>query len=472
MPDTDDQNLAKGDLFFIRAHQVAQTNNFDYAIDMYLEGLRCFPDAVLQGHIPLHEWALLRQSKGGKKPSMLEKVRYMRGKTPLDRMLNAERLFAKHPDHLPYAEAMLKPAIDGGYKETARWVADFLFDANNAAQKPSLQTYLLIKDAYAEIGLFERAIAACQYAVRLKPEDKDLADEYHRLSAELTLAKGKYENAGDFRDSIKDRQSQEKLQAQAGVVKTDDYRVSAADQARQDFAQDPNLRKNIVNLAQTLSDLHNDQAENEAIGLLENAYKSKSDFSFKEQAGQIRLKQLRRKIKDAKKAFEIKPDDKQARDQLLALSSQLNSAELEHYRLCFENYPTDLQIKYEYGVRLVRNKRYDEAIPLFQEAQKDPRRKIAAMDKIGLCFFMKGWFTDAIDIFNNAINSYELKEDSLAKEMRYNLARAYQEKGDSEKALEIYRRIAQLDFAYKDVRQRIDKLREAPETKEHQDPTV
>jgi hypothetical protein len=43
--------------------------------------------------------------------------------------------------------------------------------------------------------------------------------------------------------------------------------------------------------------------------------------------------------------------------------------------------------------------------------------------------------------------------------LRYNLARSYEQQGDAEKALEIYRRIAQLDFAYKDVRQRVDKLR-------------
>ena len=124
-----------------------------------------------------------------------------------------------------------------------------------------------------------------------------------------------------------------------------------------------------------------------------------------------------------------------------------------------ENYPTDLQAKYEYGVRLVRNKQYDEAIPLLQEARKDPRQKIPALDKIGLCFFKKGWFADAIDIFNQAIADYEIKDDGTAKELRYNLARSYEEQGDAEKALEIYRKIAQLDFAYKDVRQRVDKLR-------------
>ena len=49
--------------------------------------------------------------------------------------------------------------------------------------------------------------------------------------------------------------------------------------------------------------------------------------------------------------------------------------------------------------------------------------------------------------------------NAVAKELRYNLGRSYEQQGDTEKALEIYRKLAQLDFGYKDVRQRIDKLR-------------
>ena len=107
----------------------------------------------------------------------------------------------------------------------------------------------------------------------------------------------------------------------------------------------------------------------------------------------------------------------------------------------------------------MRNNRYNEAIPLFQEAQKDPRRKISSMDKVGYCFFMKGWYADAIDVFTQAIEAYEIKDDAVAKELRYNLARAYEEQGEKERALEIYRKIAQLDFCYKDVGERVDKLR-------------
>lgn len=459
MPQNNDPQLAKAHLFFERARKVAQSNNFDYAVDMYLEGLRCAPDETQNGHLKLREMALLRQVKGGKKPSMAEKLKRLRGKTPLDQMLNAEYLFAKDPDHLPYAEAMLKAAVAGDYRKTAKWIADLVFAANNAAEKPSFQTYVLLKDSYSAIGQFDRAVVACQCASRLKPSDGQLADEYKRLTAELTVSKGKYDQAGDFRDSIKDRQAQEKLQAQDAVVKTTDFRKSAVQDARAAMAKEPDLPKNIFNLAQALSELQNDDGDKQAIHLLEKAYVDKKDFSFKQRAGVIKINQLKRKIKELKNALAAKPDDKQVKALLAKLAEQLRNVELEHYRLSVENYPTDNRAKYEYGIRLIQNKQYDDAIPLFQEAQKDPRHKISSMSKMGLCFYNKGWFNDAADIFNQAMESYEIKDDEIAKELRYNLARSYERQNNTEKALEMYRKLAQLDFGYKDVSKRVENLR-------------
>ena len=454
-----DAKLAKAMVFFAKAAKAAEINNFDYAIDMFLEGIRCAPDAAAQGHAKLREMAYLRLLRGGKKPSMMEKMKFSRGKTPLEQMTNAEYLFAKEPDNLSYAETILKAAIAGGYKETAKWAADLLFQANNNSPKPSLQTYVLLKDAYFSIGQFERALAACQFAVRLKPTDVELTGEYQRLSAELTVSRGKYDQAGDFRNSIKNREVQENFQLQQNVVKTEDYRLTALEDARKKLAQDRNLPMNINHLVDALLDLQDDNSDAEAIELLEDTFKAKQDFSFKHRAGEIKIKQIKRKIRNEKSILETKPDDAAAKTKLAELSSQLINAELQHWRICVENYPTDLQAKYEYGNCLIQAKRYDDAIPLFQEAQRDPRNKTSSMGKIGLCFFKKGWFTDAIDIFNQALDACEIKDDSIAKELRYNLARSYEEQGDKDKALELYRKIAQLDFAYKDVRQRVDKLR-------------
>jgi tetratricopeptide (TPR) repeat protein len=460
MLEENSEKTDKAKPFFERARQVAAGNNFDYAIDMYLEGILRSPDAVDDGHQPLRELALARQTRGGKKPSMMERLKLKRGKSPLEQMVNAEHLLAKDPEHLPYGEAMLKAAVSGGYKATAKWIADLLFGSNNASQNPSFATYILLKDSYAAIGQWDRAIAACQHAVRMKPDDDELADEFQRLTAEMTVSRGRYDQEGDFRKAIKDRETQERLQSQESVIKTEDWRASAADAARKMYADDPDLPRNIFNLAEALADLRNDESENEAIRVLEEASVKKQDFSFKQRAGLVRINQLKRKIRDAESALEANRGDIKVKVQITELMSRLNETELEHWGLSVKNYPTDLRAKYEYGIRLVRNKRYDEAIPLLQEAQKDPRHKIAAMDKIGMCFFLKGWYSDAVDVFTQALDAHEIKDDDISKELRYNLGRAYEELGERSQALEIYRKIAQLDFGYKDVPQRVDKLRQ------------
>jgi len=459
---SNEQQMAEARAFFANARKAAEGKQYDYAIDMYLSGLGRAPEALEEGHLPLCELGLQRRGKGGKKPSMMEKVRRMRGKRPLEQMLNAEYLFVKDPDNLAYAEAMLKAAVDGGFTRTAHWIANLIFQTNNALEKPSLQTYLLLKDSYKALGQYDKAVAACQRAFRMKSDSKELSDEFKNLSAELAMSRGNYNGKGDFRQSIRDQETQAKLYAQDRVIKTEDYRISAVEDARKAYAKEPELAKNIFTLAEALADLETDKAENEAIQLLEDTYTRCHEFTFKERAGLLRLRQLRRRLREAKKDLEARPDASEARERVADLTATLNDAETEHYRLCVENYPTDLAHKYEYALRLMRNGQYNDAIPLFQEAQKDPRRRITAMDKVGYCFFMKGWYADAIDVFRQAVDAYEIKDDAVAKELRYNLARAHEEQGENDKALDIYRKIAQLDFCYRDVGARVDKLRAGP----------
>ena len=98
MPEKDTgQTLAEAKGFFESARKAAEISDFDYAIDMYLKGLRCTPEAVRDGHIKLRELSLLRQGKGGQKPSAAEIARHLQVETALERMLGAEYLLAKAP---------------------------------------------------------------------------------------------------------------------------------------------------------------------------------------------------------------------------------------------------------------------------------------------------------------------------------------------------------------------------------------
>jgi tetratricopeptide (TPR) repeat protein len=426
---------------------------------MYLEGLRRAPDALEDGHVPLRKMTLVRQGKGGKKPSITDKMKRHGGKTPLDEMLNAEYLLAKDPDHVPYAESLLKAAVAGGYHRTAGWIAQLVFDANNAASRPSFATYLLLKDSYKELGMFDRAVSACRRAVDIKRGDAALQDELRDLSAQLTVAKGKYGEAGDFRKSIRDKDKQDMLHASENMVKSNNYRTRALEEARRAYANKPNVPAVVFAMVDALIGLETIEAFEEALGILAQAYEQTKDFAFERRSGELKIKKLRGDVRKIKTALKKQPDNEDFMAKLKQAMKVLETAEMEHYCECVESYPTDLKMKYEYAQCLVRNKKYDEAIPLFQEARRDPRYKTTAMGKTGLCFFLKGWYSDAIDIFEQALAACDVQDNAMAKDLRYNLARSYEEDGAVEKALEGYRKLAQLDFGFRDVRDRVNKLR-------------
>ncbi len=138
-PDASAQLRARG--HFDRGRQAAEAGDFDRAIEAYVEGLRLAPDDVSGGHIELRVLALQRLERGGAKPTDEEvSQRLSAGTSPLDRMLNAEYLLAKDPNHVAYGEAVLRAAVAGGYREAARWMADLMFLANNNAKKPQVRS--------------------------------------------------------------------------------------------------------------------------------------------------------------------------------------------------------------------------------------------------------------------------------------------------------------------------------------------
>jgi tetratricopeptide (TPR) repeat protein len=450
--------LERARAFFTRAEEVASTDNFDYAIDLYLEGLHFVPDALEDGHAPLRRLALIRQGKGGKKPTMVEKMKRLKGKTPLDEMLNAEFLLAKDPDNLGYAESLLKAALAGGYFRTAEWIANLLFEANKASDKPSFATFILLKDSFVKMHMFTRAVQACEQAVQVRPQDDALKDELRDLCASMTVEKGKYGQAGDFRESIHDRDEQYKLHSQDYVVKSSNVKQDIVERAKRKVSAQPTIA-NMIELADALFDLETPEGEKEGFELLAASYQKTQDFAFMKRSNEQKIKKLRGMLKDAQVKAKANPQECPLQQRAEQVQHQLDLVELEHYRMCTENYPTELKYKYEYGRALIKGQQFDRAIPLFQDSLKDPRLKIVSMDKIGLCFLLKGWIEDAVEIFQRALQQMVNQDSTIGKDIRYNLARAYETQGKLEEALTIYRKLAQTDFSYKDVGQRIDKLR-------------
>jgi tetratricopeptide (TPR) repeat protein len=307
--------------------------------------------------------------------------------------------------------------------------------------------------------MFTKAVGACELALQLRPNDDQLRDELRNLCASMTMEKGKYGKTSDFRGSINNKEAQDRLHSQENIVRSDDTKQQVVQEARKRLEEGRFSPTTVLELADALADLETEAAYQEAFELLDHYFEQTRDFSFKRHQGELKLRQLRAQIRTVNQQLKAEPSNPSFKEQAATLTAGMERQELEHYRLCVENYPTDMRFKYEYGRCLIRAQQFDQAIPLFQEAQKDPKLHLLAMDKTGLCFLLKGWYEDAIDIFQKAIKSCQTQESPLAKDIRYNLARTYEASDKKNEALELYRKLAQLDFSYKDVGQRIDILR-------------
>ncbi len=447
--------------FFEKAASVAYTMQYDFAIEMYLDGLSFWPEAVEEGHKKLWEVALRRQASGGKKSGMGDRSKYrkMAAKSEKDSLLKAEYLWAKDPVNASHLTDMIKAAHKGQMKQTTAWVADILFETNMKAAKPAFDTYILLRDTYAELENYTRAVQALQLALQLKPKDRDLEESLRNLSAKETLQKGKYEEDGDFRQSIKDREDQERLHEGEQLIKSDEYHREEIEQARKLYKHDPEGKGNIEKLVKSLCNTEKPEFENEAISVLEGAYRRTNQFIHRQRANDIRIRQLRRELRLLQDIHKSNPNDQSTIQQYNAKLGEFSKLEMDHFRQCVENYPTDRKMKFEYGKRLLRARKYDDAIPMFQESRSDPRFRTIALNSIGMCFFYKEWYPDAIESFQQAFDNLDDKEGSMAKELLYNLGRAYEADNNDEEALKCYRQVTQIDFNYSDAKNRVDELR-------------
>jgi hypothetical protein len=102
---------------------------------------------------------------------------------------------------------------------------------------------------------------------------------------------------------------------------------------------------------------------------------------------------------------------------------------------------------------------FDEAIPEFQLARADPRNRMACNLFIGRCFFEQKLYGPAVDVLKGLLTAAEGAPEEINKEVNYWLGRAYEGNAATNEATEVYNRIIQWDYNYRDVRKRLEHVR-------------
>ena len=470
--DISEEDTKKAKVFFDRGDKVAGTGNFDYAIEMYLQGLAIDPDAK-EAHQTLREIAIKRKASGGKDLGFFEKMQLRRGgKDDIDTMLKTERLMCYDPGNTDNMLLLFKAAHKGGFYDTVMWVGAVLLKGNSDLKKPDIDKYLAMRDVYIELKRWQQAIDASQAAVNLRPDDMELQRILKDLGATHTLQQGNYEEGGSFRDSIRDMGKQKRLMQADMDIHDVDVMASQIKDAEADVAADPNDVSKTVKLVDALVKTETMENENRAIEILEKLYEKTKQFRFRFNIGKIYIGQLRRqdrteRIRLKELALSLKdskdPAAQATQERAVAQYTQFfcekTQKELSEFRLFSENYPTDISFKYEIGVRLFLLEQFQEAIAVFQQARQDPKQRVEASTYLGRAFLQCGFTDEACDTLKQSIEEYEIRGDNRSKALFYWYGLALEKKGDTASAAKAYSQLMQWDYNYRDVQERLKRTR-------------
>ncbi len=473
-PSATEADQARARQWFKKAAEAREHREYEYAIECLINGLGYWPEAVDEGFMPLRSVAIQRQQAGGKKPGLFDELKKsMTGKDARQGMLNAAHLLALDPLNSGYADGLLRNANKGGFLEAAKWAAPVVFETLRRDKKPNRARFRAYRDTLVEAAqqaetrdahglqtwLLEQAVQALDYLVARNPTDEALRTEQRDLAGLLTITRGKYADAGDFRDSLADADKQKLLHDGERVQQGDQTLAALIAVARQEWEQAPDEPAKINALVDVLVRTERAHEEDEAIAILRAAHQKTQNYSFKLRADDIRLRQLARQTAalEAQARQSGKEEDRQ-QSRLAAVEQRQVALEICRERV--EQYPTDLRVKFRLGSALFAAGDFDEAIPVLQLAQADPRSRWRCQLLMGRAFFEKANFAQAAEVLDEALKGYELT-DEISKQLLYWLGRAHEAAGRKDEAQAAYGKLLRQDYNYMDgdARKRLEALK-------------
>ncbi|MFG0285579.1 MAG: hypothetical protein ACF8R7_14270 [Phycisphaerales bacterium JB039] len=460
------ENAAK---FFAHARSMHETTNYEYAMTLWLNGLRQDPtsmDAMESFFRSAHAFL----ASGKKQPSKDSVKQFAGARTPLERFLLALLQWGVRPSDAVSAVRAMEAAVKLDLPEQAYWIGERATNVAASDKKPSKSLLVKLVNLFAQIQAYDKAVEIGQAAVRLDPSDGKLATEIRNMSAQAALSRGGYDQTGEsggFRANIRDAARQKALEAQDRIVKTEETIDALLKAAREDWESRPQDPAAIRIYAKRLLERGTPEDEKTAFNLLKKAFEETGQFQFRQQAGEIALRHARRNLSRYRQEAEEKPGDAEAQSKYQAALKDFQELELKEYRARVEAYPTDLGLKYELGKRYFNMGQHEQAIAMLQEAQGDPKHRIACLNMLAQAFLAIDWIDESIGTFRDALTAHRVPEDDLGMELRYGLLCALEAKGEqeddlgaAEEAYKLASSIAIQNIAFRDIRARRDSIKQ------------
>ncbi len=465
--------MAKARKWFAHAKKAAETRNYDYAIELYVNGLALWPEALDEGLKPLRVVATARRMAGGKAAGFLAaRKRPTNGKDANKNLNNAIFLFGMDPGNISGIELILRLAAKAKCISAARWMAPVLTEAFSSGKKVSETRYdnactamdeaadhaIAMNEDAAALDILKANIATAQIWLHHHPESSTAPKAQSNASGKQTIVKGRFSKPEGFTQSLKDAEAQHDLHDREKSAHSEKRAHELIERARREWESHRGIPSKLLQLADLMIRNQDDATENEAIKLLSQEHASGGDYIFRQKADDILMRQMNRHRRILLAKLKADPQNPEPRRAIARHAAKQTEVETKIFEARHQQYPSDMRIRFLLATRYFAANRYDEAIPVFQQTQSDGRCGDESRLYIGRCFFEKKFYDQAVGTLRKTLSELPSADSPLAMAIHYWLARSLEASDNLEDAKNAYGNLIQLDYNFLDARQRLEKL--------------
>ena len=380
---------------------------------------------------------------------------------PIDIINKAEDLIAKSPSNIPAHQMLADAARSAGLLGTVV----FAYETVKKMQPKDLVNLKSLGDAYIGNGETDKAIEVGNLIVSINPRDGDAEDLMKRASVAAAMNRGKWEESEDFRTQLKDEDEAQALE-QASKKTNDSKGLEALiRQAYEKVEKEPSN----LNHYKQLSDYYHRYGDIEnAIAWIQEARNQetgKGDVSLEEKERILTLEYYDNSIEQWEKASGENPGNQEWLQSLVEAKNNKKQYQLGQLESLVQRYPNDYSYRYELGLILFEDQKFDQCLQHFQLAQRNAKIRLDAILFLGRAYSRKGFHDMAIEQFDIVKNEIQVMDDKK-KNAIYELACCHDSMGNKEKAFEEFKTIYSADISFKDVADKINSFYQQKATAE------
>lgn len=465
----DPQKAAK---FFEHARTTYESTNYQYAMQLWLQGLKHAPDNMdaVEGFFRAAA-SFAGESKKGPDRSV---SKALEGKEPTARYVLALLDHGVKPLDVANALKAFEIAAKLDLMEPAYLLGERAMAVASRDRKPKKDTWVKLMSLFSNIGVYDKATQCGERAVAIDPSDGPLQAKVRNMSAEATMSNAGFGDkgveTGGFQKNIRNIEQQQQLDEEDRIAKDSSTQESLIQRAEADYASRPDDVPAAEQLIRRLLERGEEKDEVRAYHIAKQAHETTGKASFRVTAGDINLKQARRKVAAIRAQAKSSTDEK-VQKTLGSADAKLNEMELKEYEWRVAEFPSDNSYRLQLATRLINKGErdataYEAAIPLLQKAKSDVKLRADALRLLGEAFSAIGFLSEAVASTREALATHGEGTDAKAMGLQYALllllkrhAKESRDVAAAEEAEQIASKIAIQDFGYRDIREQRDEIK-------------